>query len=115
MSPVLEYQVILTQEARKLFTEIKDRREQQLLIARLEKLKQEPDKQGKALSGDLIGYRSVRSVGQRYRVIYRIEQDTVLVVVVGIGRRKEGDKRDVYEVTQRLIAEMLQESEKDDT
>jgi hypothetical protein len=38
----------------------------------------------------------------------------VLVVVVGIGRRKEGDKRDVYEVTKRLIAEMLQESEKDD-
>ena len=43
MEPV-EYQVILTAQARQLFTEIKDRREQQLLLARLEKLKHEPGK-----------------------------------------------------------------------
>ena len=49
MEPV-EYQVILTAQARQLFAEIKDRREQQLLLARLEKLKHEPEKQGKALS-----------------------------------------------------------------
>ena len=62
----LEYQVILTSEARRLFNEIKDRREQQLLLGRLEKLKHEPDRQGKALSKELTGYRSVRAVSQRY-------------------------------------------------
>jgi hypothetical protein len=39
MEPV-EYQVILTAQAWQLFAEIKDRREQQLLLARLEKLRQ---------------------------------------------------------------------------
>ncbi|WP_341736460.1 type II toxin-antitoxin system RelE/ParE family toxin [Microcoleus sp. CAWBG640] len=113
MEPV-EYQVILTAQARQLFPEIKDRREQQLLLARLEKLKQEPEKQGKALSEELTGYRSIRAVGQRYRIIYQIVQDQVLVVVVGIGRRKEGDRRDVYTVTTRLLVGMIQESDNDD-
>lgn len=113
MEPV-EYQIILTAQARQLFAEIKDRREQQLLLARLEKLKQEPEKQGKALSEELTGYRSIRAVGQRYRIIYQIIQDRVLVVVVGIGRRKEGDRRDVYTVTMRLLVEMMQESDNDD-
>lgn len=113
MEPV-EYQIILTVQARQLFVEIKDRREQQLLLARLEKLKHEPEKQGKALSEELTGYRSIRAVGQRYRIIYQIIQDRVLVVVVGIGRRKEGDRRDVYTVTMRLLVEMMQESDNDD-
>lgn len=114
MESVVEYQVILTVQARQLFAQIKDRREQQLLLARIEKLKHDPDKQGKALSEYLIGYRSIRAVGQRYRIIYRIEEDQILVVVVGIGRRKEGDKRDVYEVTKRLLANLMQESESDE-
>ncbi|MGC1395283.1 MAG: type II toxin-antitoxin system RelE/ParE family toxin [Coleofasciculaceae cyanobacterium] len=83
-------------------------------MARIEKLKHDPDKQGKALSEDLIGYRSIRAVGQRYRIIYRIKQDQVLVIVVGIGRRKEGDKRDIYAVTKRLLADLVQESEIDE-
>jgi mRNA interferase RelE/StbE len=114
MESVVEYQVIITAQARHLFAQIKDRREQQLLLARIEKLKHDPDKQGKALSEDLIGYRSIRAVGQRYRIIYRIEEDQILVVVVGIGRRKEGDKRDIYEVTKRLLANLMQESESDE-
>src|SRR4028119_739659 len=106
MEPV-EYQVILTAQARQLFAEIKDRREQQLLLARLEKLKHEPEKQGKALSEELTGYRSIRAVSQRYRIIYQIVQDKVLVIVVGIGRRQEGDKRDVYTVTMRRLVELI--------
>ncbi|NER36550.1 MAG: type II toxin-antitoxin system RelE/ParE family toxin [Oscillatoria sp. SIO1A7] len=94
-------------QASQLFAEIKDRREQALIIVRLEKLKHEPEKQGKALSADLIGYRSIRAVGQRYRIIYRVEPDKVMVIVVGIGRRKDGDKRDIYEVTKRFIAQMM--------
>jgi hypothetical protein len=36
---------------------------QQLLLAQIEKLKHDPDKHGKALSEDLIGYPSIRAVG----------------------------------------------------
>lgn len=114
MEPILEYQILLSVQARQLFTLIKDRGEQQLLLTRIEKLKHDPEKQGKALSEDLIGYRSIRAVGKRYRIIYRIEQEQILVVVVGIGRRKEGDKRDIYAVTKRLLADLMQESENDE-
>ena len=107
----MEYEVILTAQAQQIFGQIKDRREQKLLLTRLAKLKHDPDQQGKALSEELIGYRSVRAVGQRYRIIYRIVADKVLVVVVGIGRRKEGDKEDVYAVTMRLLTKMMVELE----
>ncbi|MFB2894320.1 type II toxin-antitoxin system RelE/ParE family toxin [Aerosakkonemataceae cyanobacterium BLCC-F50] len=111
MESVVEYKVILTIQARQLFAEIKDRREQELILAKLAKLKHDPDKQGKALSEDLIGYRSVRAVGQRYRIVYRIIEDQVLVMVVGIGRRKEGDRKDVYTVTKKLLGDIMLESQ----
>jgi mRNA interferase RelE/StbE len=80
-----------------------------VILTRIEKLKDEPEKQGKALSEELSGYRSIRAVGQRYRIVYKIEQDQVLVVIVGVGRRKEGDKRDIYAVTQDLISDLEME------
>lgn len=103
----MEYRIIFSIQAQQLFADIKDRREQSIILTRIEKLKDEPEKQGKALSEELSGYRSIRAVGQRYRVVYRIEHDQVVVVIVGIGRRKEGDKRDVYAVTQDLISDLL--------
>ena len=102
----MEYRIIFSVQAQKLFTAIKDRREQSVILTRIEKLKDEPDKQGKALSEELSGYRSIRAVGQHYRIVYRVEQDRVVVVIVGVGRRKEGDKRDDYAVTQDMIADM---------
>ncbi|NQE35938.1 hypothetical protein [Microcoleus asticus] len=49
MEPV-EDRVIVTAQAQQLFAEIKNRWEQQLLLVKLEKLKHEPEKQGKDLS-----------------------------------------------------------------
>lgn len=114
MDDINEYEVMLTEQARQLLTKIKDIREQKLLLKRLEKLKREPDKQGKALSKELFGYRSLRAVGQRYRIVYRIEQDKVVVVVVGIGRRKEGDQQDVYQVTKALLENQILTPEEDE-
>jgi mRNA interferase RelE/StbE len=102
----VEYRVIFSVQAQNLFTAIKDRREQSVILTRIEKLKFEPEKQGKALTEELSGYRSIRAVGQRYRVVYKVEQERVVVAIVGIGRRKDGDKRDVYAVTQDLISEL---------
>jgi hypothetical protein len=41
-------------------------------------------------------------VGQRYRIIYKLQDTEILVAVVCIGIRKEGDKKDVYEVAKKL-------------
>ncbi|MGV0026799.1 type II toxin-antitoxin system RelE family toxin [Phormidesmis priestleyi] len=84
---------------------MKDQREQQTLRDRITKLKNDPEKQEKPLSDSLPGYRSVWAVGQRYRIIYRVEQETIVVLVVGVGRRKEGDKKDIYSMMERLLEE----------
>lgn len=97
------YEIQITPLALEMLTAIKDRREQEKLSDRIEKLKSEPEKQGKALVDALAGLRSIRAVGQRYRIIYKIEPAKVLVIVVGVGRRKDGDKRDIYTVLERLI------------
>ena len=100
-----EYTIELTPLALEMLAEVKDRREQQALSDRIDKLKADPDKQGKPLVDKLQGYFSVRAVGQRYRIIYRIVQERVVVVVVGVGRRKEGDKKDIYAIMERLLGE----------
>jgi mRNA-degrading endonuclease RelE of RelBE toxin-antitoxin system len=63
-----KYQIQLIPLAIKLLGKIKDKREQKLLTKKIEQLKQEPEKQGKPLSGKLKNYPSVRAVGQRYRI-----------------------------------------------
>jgi len=88
-----------------MLTEIKDKRHQQTLSDRIEKLKTEPEKQGKSLVDELKGYRSIRAVGQRYRIIYKVERERVVVLVVGMGIRKEGDKGDIYALMEKLLGE----------
>ena len=99
----IEYEIQLTPLALEMLATVKDRREQEKLRDRIDKLKVEPQKQGKALVDNLSGFRSIRAVGQRYRIIYQVEQDRVLVVVVGLGRRKDGDKKDIYTILEKLL------------
>lgn len=104
-NPNSEYTIELTSVALEMLAEVKDRREKQALSDRIDKLKTDPDKQGKPLVDNLQGYFSVRAVGQRYRIIYRIVQERVVVLVVGVGRRKEGEKKDIYTIMERLLGE----------
>ena len=97
------YQIILQPTAITNLTEIQDRRVQEQIRDRIDGLKQDPEKQGKALTGELKGYRSLRAVGQRYRILYRVERSRVWVVIVALGLRKEGDKKDVYALAKKLI------------
>jgi mRNA interferase RelE/StbE len=99
----MSYRIVLTAEAKKLLKDIQDRREQGILLKRLEELAESPEQQGKPLRGDLTGYRSIRAIGQRYRIIYQVLDEQVLVVVVALGRRKDGDRQDVYELASKLV------------
>jgi mRNA interferase RelE/StbE len=101
----MDYQIELTTLALEMITAIQDKREQKGIIERLQKLKVEPLQQGKPLTGDLKGYYSIRVVAQRYRIVYFIKTEQVLVVVVGIGRRKEGDKKDIYTLLKKLLGD----------
>ena len=96
------WKVIIMPAAKKHLATIRDRRIQEGLKTSLRRLEYEPEKQGKPLSDELAGYRSIRAVGQRYRILYKPEEDQVIVVVVALGIRKAGDKKDVYELAKKL-------------
>ncbi|MBI2859784.1 MAG: hypothetical protein HYX90_12010 [Chloroflexi bacterium] len=46
---------------------------------------------------------SARAAGQRYRVVYRIENTRKQVMVYMVGIRREGSRRDVYALAERLV------------
>ena len=99
----MRWQIIIAPTAKHALDAIRDRRVRRLLAERIDALREEPEKQGKPLTGELAGFRSVRAVGQRYRVLYRVDGPRVLVVVVSLGPRAEGSKKDVYEVARKLL------------
>ena len=108
------YRIVIQPTAFKLLREISDRRICQKISDRIDKLKESPEMQGKPLIGELDGYYSVRAVGQRYRIIYTIEQAQVTVMIVALGIRKDGSKQDVYALAKKLLRlGLLDESDED--
>ena len=55
---------------------------------------------GKALRGELTGYRSVR-IG-RHRIVYRYVPAADIVWVLAVGIRKQGATADIYEKLVKL-------------
>ena len=99
----MRWQVGLTPHARIMLEAIQDRRVRDKIRDRIDGLAEEPEKQGKPLTGELTGYRSLRAVGQRYRIIYRIEEGKVFVLVMALGIRREGSGKDIYVLAQKLL------------
>lgn len=99
----MTYDVAFTLTARKMLSDISDRRVREKIRQRIDDLAEEPEKQGKPLSGELTGYRSVRAVGQRFRIIYRVEEGRLVVIVIGVGIRREGSRSDVYALAKKLV------------
>ncbi len=99
----MTYQIIIEPTALKALANISDCRIQEKIRDRIDGLTYEPEQQGKPLTGELKGYRSLRAVGQRYRIIYRVERHKVRIFIIAIGLRKEGDKADVYALARNLL------------
>lgn len=99
----MTYRIVITPTALQLLGAISDRRVQAQIRDRINGLAHEPEQQGKPLKGNLAGFRSLRAAGQRYRIIYRVDRGRVLVIVFAVGLRKEGDRSDIYRLTQKLI------------
>ncbi len=100
---MIRWRVKIMPAAKKQLAAIKDRRVQEGLRSGLRRLEYEPELKGKPMTDELAGYYSLRAVGQRYRIIYKVKEEQVLVAVVALGIRKEGDKKDVYELAKKLI------------
>ena len=97
------YSIKLTQIASEFISKL-DNKSQQQILEKIELLKTEPLKVGKSLKGNLQDYRSIRSVGQRYRIIYQVKETEIEVIVVAVGIRRDGDKKnDVYELMKKYV------------
>jgi mRNA interferase RelE/StbE len=103
------YQVDITPTALSMIDKAQDRRVRAKIIETIDGLAEDPGKKGKPLIAELDGYHSVRAVGQRYRIIYRIDNEKVIVLVVAAGIRKEGDRKDIYALAKKLIRARLLE------
>ena len=99
----MTYRLVITPTGLRTLEAITDRRIREQIRDRIDGLAHEPEQQGKPLKGELSGFRSLRAAGQRYRVIYRVERARVIVLIVAVGLRKEGDRHDIYRLAQKLI------------
>jgi len=99
----MAYRIEITPTALESLEAIVDRRTRSAIVRRIEALVEDPEKQGKRLRGWLAGFMSTRAAGQRYRVVYKIDYKKERVVVCLVGLRREGNRRDVYELAEHLV------------
>ena len=105
----MTFQIEITPTALSMINKVQDRRIRAKIIETIDGLAEDPEKKGKPLTAELDGYHSVRAVGQRYRIIYRIDNEKVIVLIVAAGIRREGDRKDIYALAKKLIRARLLE------
>jgi mRNA interferase RelE/StbE len=99
----VKWRILLTPTALKLLSDISDRRIREKIGAVIDRLTEDPKKQGKALLGELSGFRSIRAALQRYRIIYQIKDNDIIVVIFAVGICCDGAKDDVYNLAKKLF------------
>ena len=99
----MSYTIKIAPLALEMLNGISDRRVRAKIVETIDRLADEPEKQGKPLISELAGFRSLRAVGQRYRMIYKVEGHEVVVFIVAVGIRKKGSKDDIYQLARKLL------------
>ena len=103
----MTWKVVITPAALEMIKGITDRRVRGQVSEAIGGLAEDPELKGKPLLGELAGFRSLRAAGQKYRVIYKIESEKVVVVILAVGRRREGDRKDIYSLARKLFEQKL--------
>jgi len=108
----VKYRILITDTCLALIERIPDKKIQRTILNRIERLAEEPDKQGKILVKELSGFRSIHAAG-RYRIIYKVDKNIVIIYILAAGIRKQGDKKDIYQITKKLLKAGLLDIETD--
>ena len=98
-----DHAVRWTATAVRLLEGIGDRRVRGKILERGDDLAHDPTLQGKPMREELTGFRSLRAVGQRYRILYQVDASRRTVWIKAVGLRKEGDRGDVYALAAKLV------------
>jgi mRNA interferase RelE/StbE len=113
------YTIYVAEEARKELRKLGPAAKE--ILAQIEKkLPEDPPAYGHPLTGGLAGYYRLRVTG--YRVVYRIIDEKVWVLVLAAGKRDEGNIDNIYDwltgdlLTRRLesILRQIEDEEKED-
>ena len=99
----MDWKINFTESALDTLRNVSDRRIQRVILEPAQALSEEPDRKGAPLRDELSGYRSIRAAGQRYRIIYRVDENLRSVIIIAMGLRREGDRQDIYALAQRLV------------
>ena len=99
----MAYRIDITPTALEMLEAIRDQRTRAAIVRRIDALTEEPTKQGNDLRGALAGFLSVQAAGQRYRVLYEVDEREQRVVVYLVGIRRQGSRQDVYSLAQRRV------------
>lgn len=99
----MSWRISITPTAMRMLTGIADRRIREKIAVVIDRLAEEPEKQGKAMLGELAGFRSIRAVGQRYRIVYTVKGKEIVVMVVAVGIRRDGARDDIYNLAKKLL------------
>jgi mRNA interferase RelE/StbE len=94
------YKVFICDAAKKDLRKLGKAVAEEVLRHIKKKLETDPASYGDPLSGDLAGYYKLR-VGD-HRIVYKIVDDgTVWILVLAVGKRSEGDFSDIYSLLNR--------------
>jgi len=89
------FDVRFADETKKEFRKLGPSASYEILSTVRKKLTERPSQYGEPLTRELIGYRKL-PVGQ-WRVVYCVEGNKVLVLVLAVGKRAEGDHENIYD------------------
>jgi mRNA interferase RelE/StbE len=84
---------------------VRDKKARREIAKAIDGLAESPDLQGKPLDRELTGYRAIRAFGDKYRILYKVDEMTVFIV--WIGERKPGQEDDVYAKARKLYKTFL--------
>src|SRR5258708_12745672 len=96
----MKWKILFTVPAQSHLQSIKDSRIRAQISKRIDALADDPEKQGKPLGDELFDLRSVRAVKERYRIIYRVKKEKIIVLIVPIAIPKKAHKNNVYPLPQ---------------
>jgi mRNA interferase RelE/StbE len=99
----MKWRVEIAKTALEPLEKISDLRVRKKLLERIEQRENDPEGQGKPLRNELSGLLTARAIGQRYRIMYKVVNERVIVVVVTVGIRREGDRSDIYRIAEHLL------------
>jgi mRNA interferase RelE/StbE len=101
------YRIYVAEAAQKELKKLGPAAAKEILTQIEKKLGDDPQAYGRPLAGELGGYFRLRVTG--YRVVYKVVEDKVWVVVLAAGKRDEGNADNIYDwLTGDLLSKRLE-------